>query len=451
MKNIILLVLVVLTFNFSNAQAPDEFPDGLVVGNNDTGYREGQLRFNLGVLEVYDGTSWRPLGNSIPLSGTEVGSPVTGNLQIDTNLKIYSELENDDYKREIVFGYDVLAINAISPTDGEGIYVNLDIASRRLDLITSTDFLTRFSVAEDYFEFHSTSPNSRGLTSLIYYGNNITANDFTQKDYVDTEIASAISGSSIILPIRLTNATYTFVEADLLASSVYYFDVAGGTDILLTIPDGVTLPTNEAIVITIKTINENNIKVIPETLGTGKVEFTPRIKGEAISFASFTSGSYLKWDNVNAADFELELLTAANAAGLVNEADNELEWSSNWNFEVETSDTNGSSFALKVINGADTNALTYLDGLDVTVGDVITYTFDAKCNTQNAQAVRPNNTDGDTDFWTAGNQPLVWTTYTVTAVATSATINMLVTGSPAGQPVTDYILIDNLSITNKGQ
>ena len=146
-----------------------------------------------------------------------------------------------------------------------------------------------------------------------------------------------------------------------------------------------------------------------------------------------------------------ELLTAANAAGLANEANNELEWSSSFNFEVETSDTDGSSFAMKVINGADTNALTFLNGLTVVIGDTLVYSFSAKCNTQNEQAVRLNNTSDDTDFWTAGNQPLVWTTFQKTVTADTTSVNMKVTGSPAGQPVTDYILIDNVSVINQGQ
>ena len=64
MKKIILLLTLLFAFNFSTAQVPDSFPDGLILGDNSTGYRDGQLRYNNGIIQIYNGTVWSDINNT---------------------------------------------------------------------------------------------------------------------------------------------------------------------------------------------------------------------------------------------------------------------------------------------------------------------------------------------------------------------------------------------------
>lgn len=124
-----------------------------------------------------------------------------------------------------------------------------------------------------------------------------SANNFTSTNVEGAlaELAGASTSSSII-PVVVTDSIYTFLEADLLASKVHIFNVVADT-IVATIPE-ITLPATELIVNTIKTINENQIKIIPSAT-INQVQYSPRVKGEAFSIASSTDDVWMKWDNVN--------------------------------------------------------------------------------------------------------------------------------------------------------
>ena len=94
-------------------------------------------------------------GDFIPLSGTEPGSPVTGDLEMGDAVS--------------------LKINGLS---GGSFYVgDIDI--------------TAMSVGEDGISIVSNNPNSKGLTGFQDYTPKITDLDYVQKKYVDEKVADS--------------------------------------------------------------------------------------------------------------------------------------------------------------------------------------------------------------------------------------------------------------------
>lgn len=135
--------------------------------------------------------------------------------------------------------------------------------------------------------------------SLVVTGK--TSDDILLGDGTTTSLSALGGGSSTIAPILVTDSTYTFLEANILESKVHIFNVVADT-IVATLPQ-ITIPNNEMALLTIKTLNENNVKLIPASGLDTQVEFSPRVKGEAFSVASLKTNEYAKWDNVNQEDY----------------------------------------------------------------------------------------------------------------------------------------------------
>jgi len=111
-------------------------------------------------------------GSYIPLSGTEVGSPVTGNIEIGTD--VFDIIYNDSpsYSRFFIDG----------ATTGIEVYDGTYTSSINVSSDTGVGII---------------APNtSKGITSNIYYGANYDDNTYVQKKYVDDSI-STISGVTL--------------------------------------------------------------------------------------------------------------------------------------------------------------------------------------------------------------------------------------------------------------
>ena len=103
-------------------------------------------------------------GLVIPLSGTTVGNPVTGNIELNEVTKIY--FNNTDYYRAINFSFKDEGIN-ISSTNNISGY---------------TSFI---QISPEHILIYSNNETSKGLSSNVDFTQNITDLDYTQKIYVD--------------------------------------------------------------------------------------------------------------------------------------------------------------------------------------------------------------------------------------------------------------------------
>jgi hypothetical protein len=112
------------------------------------------------------------LGNYIPLTGTEVDNPVTGDIEIikQTDQLVMGLVCNDidiDNQRYIGFGDDgTVVLKNINTSTGDEVSLSVDPAN---------------------IIFGSSLPSSRGISGSSDFTPNITDLDYTQKIYVDTK------------------------------------------------------------------------------------------------------------------------------------------------------------------------------------------------------------------------------------------------------------------------
>lgn len=105
--------------------------------------------------------------NFIPLSGTEAGSPISGNIEVSESIGLFHD--NGTYS------------SIIALEDGGFIFSG----------VNSDGHVTGFTVSQDSnFFIHSNNPNSRGLVSDDDFTLNITDLDYVQKKYVDNSLPS---------------------------------------------------------------------------------------------------------------------------------------------------------------------------------------------------------------------------------------------------------------------
>ena len=139
-----------------------------------------------------------PVVNAIPLSGTTVGNPVTGDIELNNNVKIilndvsgdigFIQGRNDG---EIEIGQDAYGVLISADT---GLIVDHGV---RTNNITNSNVSGGMSLLDI---------NGVGLTGVSYYGANYTDNTYVQKKYVDdkynvsgtTNYISKFTGSNSI-------------------------------------------------------------------------------------------------------------------------------------------------------------------------------------------------------------------------------------------------------------
>ena len=131
----------------------------------------------------------------IKLTGTEVGKPITGDLEIFTasgeTKGLKSRVNGTPYYSYV--GFD-------------------DDGSPLLEYTSFTGFYTRLNLYNDSLILGSDDPNFRGIEGTEYYGNTIGDRYFVQQKYVNDKIAS--------ITVDLT-AYYTRTEVDSLLTSTY--------------------------------------------------------------------------------------------------------------------------------------------------------------------------------------------------------------------------------------
>lgn len=170
-------------------------------------------------------------GDFIPLSGTTVGNPVTGDIETDSGstISIFKENLPDQYKISFHLGDNLIGMSNLNT----------------LDLTEAAVFVRN----SDCF-FSSNSPLAKGFTGAEDYTANITDLDYTQKIYVDTGLSgkqnTLVAGTNItidntnpLLPIisaasgaGATDLTYTVSPTNGVVTS------STGTDATVPLADG---------------------------------------------------------------------------------------------------------------------------------------------------------------------------------------------------------------------
>jgi hypothetical protein len=111
----------------------------------------------------------------IPLSGTASGSPVTGDIEIDGgDISIYRKNLDDDYYENIIFGQGSIVINST-------------------DYNQTVETGTSLTINPNGIGLQSFDSTSRGISCEQDFSTNITDLDYTQKIYVDGQIADTAS------------------------------------------------------------------------------------------------------------------------------------------------------------------------------------------------------------------------------------------------------------------
>jgi hypothetical protein len=141
----------------------------------DTFYQENTGNFNGG------GTA--PTGDFIPITGTTVGNPVTGDIHSISNF--YIDYDNGDPFVSISSTDRVVYLG-----DAIGNYNNtnigIDDVQQKVNINAPLGTLIS-SLGLVSLEIYSTNPLSRGLEGVQDFTANITDLDYTQKIYVDTQ------------------------------------------------------------------------------------------------------------------------------------------------------------------------------------------------------------------------------------------------------------------------
>lgn len=123
--------------------------------------------------------------NAIPLSGTEVSNPVTGDIEIADDIKIKSVdvSATDGYLKFRTGQFEQKTTDNIGLTNSEIRSSGTSAFFRVTD--NNTGFSNQISVSNVGIDVNSTDPLSRGLSAIQDFSPNITDLDYTQKIYVD--------------------------------------------------------------------------------------------------------------------------------------------------------------------------------------------------------------------------------------------------------------------------
>lgn len=143
------------------------------------------------------GTYVLAAGNFIPLSGTETGDPITGNLEITNSGSDTKKIFRGD--RQLYFDNDEFSV-ALQNSEGVGI-TEVRLSTVAAEMVAGDGTTTgAFAAYPDKVLVSVTDPTSRGLVSEYDFTPNITELDFTQKKYVDDAIEAAGGGIQSVVP-----------------------------------------------------------------------------------------------------------------------------------------------------------------------------------------------------------------------------------------------------------
>lgn len=125
--------------------------------------------------------------NYLPLSGTEIGKPLTGNIALSYANFISG---SNGYNSRLDFSGDSVELYSTTPMFTNSVRVSSDAVVLRSNAITNPGSYAEIYVREGLIRIATAGSGARGLTGDDDYTANITALDYVQKKYVDDAIAN---------------------------------------------------------------------------------------------------------------------------------------------------------------------------------------------------------------------------------------------------------------------
>ena len=316
----------------------------------------------------------------IPLSGTEVGSPVTGDIEFSNSTFLFDGVP---YRYSGGDDFNVIGFKDESGTIKNYIGLNYDESSIELyseDTVGGNIFtfnLGEWSLNNKGITLNSTAVTVigdtvggfKGISSDIYYGANYTDNTYVQKKYVDDEI-TAIS----IDTLYSANGTISAARAVTIADE-QSLSFNGNTGTNVTINTESVSVTSTGGDITLKSSLLDNQIVLPEssfmsiiseyglrlTLGAGGTP-TPPTTGQVLAAAN--ANGDLEWTTPSGSSQSLQDIH--DGTGGTNNFANDLYVESpdtNSYFNVGIANTNsylsaelGASGYFNIVGGAGSTA-----------------------------------------------------------------------------------------------
>jgi hypothetical protein len=179
---------IVLSVNneLNNDQSILHFVDSETIGAEYIG--SGLIRFNaLG-------------GNFIPLSGTETGEPVTGNIEVaDPTLntwKLYTGTTTYGSVYQMLWDDAGMSYSVQDATGSGGLQIQQS-SPYLINTHTASNDTTTVGPQRDFIYVSSNKAAFRGISGQYDWTANITDLDYTQKKYVDDAIGAAVTGWSL--------------------------------------------------------------------------------------------------------------------------------------------------------------------------------------------------------------------------------------------------------------
>lgn len=126
--------------------------------------------------------------NYLPLSGTEVGKPLIGNVALSYANFISG---SGDYQSRLEFVGDSSELFSSTPMFTNSVRVSSDAVVLRSDDLTGAGNSSEVYVRTGLIRIRTNGIGARGLTGDDDYTANITALDYVQKKYVDDAIANS--------------------------------------------------------------------------------------------------------------------------------------------------------------------------------------------------------------------------------------------------------------------
>lgn len=170
-------------------------------------------------------------GAFIPLSGTEVGSPITGDVEIQNgvSIKLIQGDPLEDFRVIEFTDENSIKLFNKAPISTEG-YSILHISNNTVDINVHSNTLSSdvaLFIRENGI-FLIDQINGKGLIGDAYYGDNYDDLTYVQKKYVDALIVTA-SQTAVLERQHNTNGTVTLTDPTPEENKSYSVFVIGGT------------------------------------------------------------------------------------------------------------------------------------------------------------------------------------------------------------------------------
>jgi|TARA_Y100000310_G_C20704425_1_gene834128 hypothetical protein len=351
MKKLILFIIIFLsTFSFLEAQVPTPFRNGVklplieyltltTTERNAFSYgaTDRVLIYNETTeqFEYWNGSSWSSLNANgyIPLTGTEVGSPVTGDIVFGRGY-IGNDFSGDGEDSSIAL---------VSENTTAGFWFN-EISDPRPEMVYG---LTNGGV-EDYYSTYGLSryqatlrgddPNYRGLVYADDYSSNYVARSLIDLGYLQSYVTANTSLNSILLTGNDSYQGMSIGNSFLIHSSnvspsqglqITVDEDTNGTFPISLYPNNVASPglilggtPNFPISFVVSNAVELAIEQSGVRVGTYAAGYRlPKTRGTSGQVLTMGSNQYASWQNPTSADNALNYVTVTDSIYTLQEAD----------------------------------------------------------------------------------------------------------------------------------